>query len=215
MKRLATIMCLLSPLASFALPVTAQQAQDQQQWHFRVLLDGREIGEHRFTLTTEGENRQLLSEAAFAVRLLFINAWRYQHRADETWQGNCLRSLVAKTTTNGSVERVSADSRGGRLVVDQGSEQRLLDGCVQSFAYWNPSILEAQSLLNSQTGELQQVRITPLGTENITVRGAPTMTQRYRISAPAMHIDLWYVGERWVALESLVKGDRLLRYELS
>jgi hypothetical protein len=209
------IVSLLTALISATLPVTARPAGEQQQWTFRVLLDGREIGEHRFTLTNEGVNQQLRSEAAFAVRLLFIDAWRYHHRADETWQGNCLRSLVARTTTNGTVERVQADSRDGGLVVDRSSERRLLDGCVQSFAYWNPSILDAQALLNSQTGELQPVRIVPLGTENLTVRGSPTSTRRYRISAPAMQIDLWYAGDQWVGLESLVKGERRLRYELS
>jgi len=212
MRRLQLI---IVPLLAYALAVPVSRATERQQWNFRVLLDGREIGEHRFTLTTEGANRQLRSEARLAVRLLFIDAWRYQHRADEIWQGDCLRSLNARTRTNGNTEQVHAETRDGRLLVNRPGEQRQLAGCIQSFAYWNPSILGARALLNSQTGELQDVQITRLGAEDLTVRGASMPTLRYRISAPAMQIDLWYAGERWVALESLVKGDRLLRYELS
>jgi len=212
MTRFALSLLLLSTLS---VPVPASQAAERQQWNFRVLLDGRAIGEHRFTLSSDGAGRQLSSEARFAVRWLFVDAWSYLHHSVETWHGDCLRSLTAHTITNGSTERVHAETRDGRLVVERPSEQRQLNGCIQSFAYWNPSILEARSLLNSQTGELQDVRITPLGTENLTVRGAALQARRYRISAPAMQIDLWYADQHWVALESRVKGNRLLRYELT
>ena len=38
---------------------------------------------------------------------------------------------------------------------------------------------------------------------------------RHRISGTGLQIDLWYVGERWVALEALTEGGRRLRYELT
>ncbi len=43
-------------------------------WDFRVLLDGREIGRHRYTLESEGQSQALRSEARFDVRLLFFSA---------------------------------------------------------------------------------------------------------------------------------------------
>lgn len=83
-----------------------------------------------------------------------------------------------------------------------------------SFAYWNPQILKARRLLNSQTGELLPVRITPQGAETVEVRAQPLATQRHRISGPSLQIGLWYTGERWIALETLAQGGRRLRYEL-
>ena len=44
-------------------------------------------------------------------------------------------------------------------------------GCVMSFAYWDPRILQADRLLNSQTGEFTAVQITPRGREAVPVRG--------------------------------------------
>ena len=108
-------------------------------WSFRVLLDEREIGTHRFTLTERGADRELVSEASFRVTILGFSAYRYRHLATERWREGCLRSLVSSTDDNGAPSRVDWRAEGA---------------CVLSFAYWNPRILGARELLNAQTGEL-------------------------------------------------------------
>lgn len=185
-----------------------------QHWHFRVLLDGRAIGEHRFALHGAGSERELRSSAQFDVTLLRIPVYRYRHEAIEQWSGGCLRELTARTDTNGTLEEVRARTRGNRLVVEARAMSREHLGCVMSFAYWDPQILGARELLNSQTGELQPVRVTPQGVETLTVLGQARTTQRHRIDGgPRLRIDLWYAGDEWVALEADADGGRRLRYE--
>lgn len=183
-------------------------------WDFRVLLDGREIGRHRFTLEGSGQGVVLRSDAQFDVRVLFISAYRYVHEAVERWQDGCLRSLASRTVTNGERVAVNARSQGGLLAVSGPAGEGQYDGCVMSFAYWDPRILEADRLLNSQTGELVPVEVTDQGTETVTVRGAKRPASRHRISGPGLSIDLWYADGRWVALEAPAAGGRRLRYEL-
>lgn len=183
-------------------------------WDFRVLLDGREIGRHRYTLAGAGEGVVLRSEAQFDVRVLFISAFRYVHEAIERWQDGCLLSLASRTETNGERIAVSAHSEGGQLSVTGPSGSDLHDGCVMTFAYWDPRILGAERLLNSQTGELVPVRVTPRGRETVAVRGQQRTAERHRISGPDLSIDLWYADGRWVALEAPAAGGRRLRYEL-
>jgi hypothetical protein len=185
-----------------------------QQWHFRVLLDGRPIGEHRFTLNGAGGERELRSAAQFDVTVLRIPVYRYRHEAVERWSGGCLTALAARTDINGTRQEVRAETRGDRLVVEAGASRREHAGCVMSFAYWDPQILGARSLLNAQTGELQPVRVTPQGAETLTVLGRPRPAQRHRIDGgPRLQIDLWYAGDDWVALEADTDGGRRLRYE--
>jgi len=183
-------------------------------WNFRVLLDEREVGQHQFTLRADGETRELRSEMRLDVRILIFSAYQYQHEAVERWKGDCLQSLAALTQTNGERQAVSAAAQGGRLVVDRTEGRVEHDGCVMSFAYWNPGILKARRLLNAQTGELLPVNVRPRGKEPLEVRGRLLSARRYRISAPNLEIDVWYAGERWVALEALASGGRRLRYEL-
>ena len=167
-------------------------------WEFRVLLDGREIGRHTFVREEQGEAARVVSEARFDVRFLFVSAYRYEHRAEERWQGRCLVRLQARTDDNGARKDVR---------VEPGE-------CTQSFAYWDPAILRADRLLNAQTGEVLPVRSLALGSESIAVRGRETSATRHRLTAPGLSIDLWYASGDWVALESSVEGGRRLRYEL-
>jgi hypothetical protein len=201
-------------LALAALCVALPAAAEVRTWNFRVLLDDRPVGEHVFTLRASGEQLELRSEARFDVRLLFVTAYRYRHEAFERWCGGCLTALESTTDDNGEREFVRAAARGDRLVVARppGSEEH--EGCVRSFAYWNPRIIEARALLNSQTGELLPVTVLPRGEEPVRVGSQTLRAQRYRISGPGLQIDVWYSGDDWVALEAAAAGGRKLRYEL-
>ncbi|MEO7742944.1 MAG: DUF6134 family protein [Usitatibacter sp.] len=88
------------------------------------------------------------------------------------------------------------------------------DGCLKTFAYWNPAILSERRLLNAQTGELTEVKSVFVGNETRVIRGQPTDTRHHRLTGPRLAIDLWYAGDEWVALESATDGGRMLRYEL-
>ena len=84
-----------------------------------------------------------------------------------------------------------------------------------SFAYWNPEFLKARKLLNSQTGDYEKVTIVKEGEESLLVDGQNIHSIRYSVSGAAAPITLWYaaVDNRWLALESVLKGGRILRYK--
>jgi hypothetical protein len=203
----------LACIAALLLALPAAHAE-VRTWNFRVLLEGRDIGQHQFTVHATGEAREVVSGARFDVRVLSLPAYRYQHEARELWKGDCLHSIASRTDANGKRRSVDAVTRNGRLVVvrPEGSEEH--HDCVMSFAYWNPRILEARHLLNGQTGELTPVTVEPRGEETIEVRGRPALARRHRISAPGLQIDLWYADAQWVALEAPAAGGRRLRYAL-
>lgn len=200
---------ILAMLTLFA--ATASHATTRE-WNFDVSLDGKPIGEHRFTLHEHGDIREIDSQARFNVRFLFINAYRYEHRARELWTGDCLQSVEARTDANGKPRVVEGERADGVFRIRNGSGAVFQDACVQTFAYWNPSILDARRLLNPQTGEYVDVKVMPMGREVIDGQSA----ERYRLIGAGetpLQIDLWYTAARdWVALESLTPEGRRLRY---
>ena len=102
------------------------------------------------------------------------------------------------------------------FVVDTDTGVEELPPCVMSFAYWNPEILLERQLLNAQTGKLMDVTVDVGEAETLTVRGHEVSVRRYRLRADDVQIDLWYANDdEWVALESLARGGRTLRYELT
>jgi hypothetical protein len=186
----------------------------ERQWNFRVLLDGDEIGQHRFVVNGPADARTVRSEARFAVKLLFINAYRYAHLATERWNGECLSQIEAQTDDNGQALAVRGARRGEQFEVNSPQGNATAPNCVMSFAYWNPRMLQQAQLLNAQTGELQTVQINALGLESLPVRGNSLTTQRYALRGDKLHIDLWYDAQGdWVQLESLLPNGRTLRYQ--
>lgn len=155
---------------------------------FVVLLDGTPVGSHRYEVREEGGERRVTSSARFDVKLLGFTIYRYVHDAAEQWRGDCLTQLTSRT-----------EDGGERLEVGPLAPQ----GCVMSFAYWNPLILKQRELLNAQTGRLEKISVTALG------------EGRYRITGTKNPIELLYSPQgEWIGLESTLAGGRRLRYEL-
>lgn len=203
-------LCVIAMALGSAAPARAAD------WRFRVLLDGEVIGEHRFSIATSGDQRHVVSEADFVVKLLGIPVYRYRHRATESWRGDCLAQLESFTDDDGKVSRVHAQAApDGRLDVTVGNATRSLGACTMSFAYWNAALRQQTTLLNAQTGQEERVQIRRVGEAKVEVRGEPVAAQQWRLSGAAAPLDLWYSAQgEWIGLDSVVAGGRQLSYRL-
>ena len=208
MKRLITgILCGLM-LTSAAI------ADDHQEYQFRVLLDGKKIGTHLYTVTDSEDGRVVQSDASFDVRFLFFTAYRYRHSNTELWNGDCLQNLSSQTDANGKQVAVSGEAMDDGFVVSLQDEARSLPACVSSFAYWDVDFLDQQRLLNPQTGDYVDVDITAIGETELTLDGELVSALQYRLTGEGIELDIWYSqDDEWLALQSVAKGGRLLRYE--
>jgi hypothetical protein len=185
----------------------------QRVWKFEVTLDDNPIGQHDFVLTGEGPRRELRSDARFDITLLFITAYRYRHQASETWNGNCLAQLAASTDDNGALSSVAGAGDDRRFTVRNAAGSSAHEGCVMSFAYWNPAILRQTRLLNPQTGRLETVSIRQMPDTQVALGQRSVPATHYRITGPTHPIDLWYSPDGdWLQLASTVKGGIRLLY---
>ena len=193
----------------------AQAAPAGGEWNFRALLDGKPIGQHRFSVSAQGDEREVVSEANFTVKFLGITAYRYRHKATEQWRGDCLAGINSTTNDDGKTSTVRGLQQGDALNVVAGNDKDSLPGCVMSFAYWNPAIQKQTHMLNAQTGKLEAVQVARIGSGSVEVRGQPVTATHYRITGPTNPIDVWYSAQGdWVGLDSTVAGGRKLSYRL-
>jgi hypothetical protein len=183
---------------------------------FDVYLDDARIGEHRFVLEARGDAATVLSEADFAVKLVFFTAYAYEHRNREVWRDGCLVSIDAFTDDNGERSAVSGAATEEGFVLRTDGGARRLGSCVRSFAYWDRGLLDAGRLLNAQTGEHVAVDLEPLGQEQLELGGETVPVERYALEGDGVDITLSYHAATgaWVALDTGVDGGRTLRYRL-
>lgn len=210
MNKLFTILSLL------AVAMTANTAWSNE-WNFDVYLDDNKMGQHSFVLNSAAE---LTSTANFKVKILFFNAYQYEHSAVETWQGDCLSSLSAHTVEDKVTTTVKAKLSAQTLRVEDGKSKQHLPACSMTFAYWNPKIVEQSKLLNPQNAEYLDTKFTKLGNEQIEVKGQKITATHYQLNGslagkPKLNIELWYnAANEWVALQSTTPEGYKIRYKL-
>lgn len=205
-------LAMLSPVALNAAVDDASRALK-----FDVYLDDKPIGFHRFNIESDDSGtRSVTSVAKFDVKFLFFNAFRYRHDNLEIWKDDCLAEIDAETNSNGKETAVSGEQTVSGFAVRTGEAVDTLPKCVMTFAYWNPSFLEQEKLLNPQTGEYLDVEVLERAEERVQIGDRELTAIPYDIRARGMEITVWYSSDKqWLALESVAKGDRIIRYELS
>ena len=188
-----------------------------QDWNFDVYLDKSKIGTHTFNLN----QNVLTSRAKFNVKVLFIEAYRYDHTAKEQWKDDCLTNLDAHTIENKVVTDVKGDSSGGAFQLIPARASQKFPSCVMTFAYWNPKILEQKQLLNPQNAEYLNTTVEKLANETMMVKGKSTETTHYQLKGALegknkLNIELWYANNNkdWVALKSVTPDGYNIIYKI-
>ena len=187
------------------------------EWAFDVFLDKSKIGKHTFTLD---QNRQLISRAKFNVKVLFVNAYSYDHTSKEQWKDDCLASIDANTTENKVVTNIKGAQKDAGFEVSDGTKTQNLGSCAMTFAYWNPKILTQSKMLNPQNAEYLNTQFEKLAPETITVKGKPVETNHYKLKGSLngknkLNIELWYnLKNEWVALKSITPEGYVINYKL-
>ena len=112
------------------------------------------------------------------------------------------------------VTKAQAERFGTRFIFDQVSSVEM-DSRPFKVVTQSNGELTADALINAQTGELEPVQITALGSEQITVAGETLQANHYALELEEQTIELWYAADdyRWLALETPARGNRTLRYE--
>lgn len=189
-----------------------------KEWAFDVFLDKTRIGEHTFKLN---ENDTLTSKAKFNVKLLFINAYQYNHQAIENWDKNCIKNLTSETIENKVKTNVKGQRQTDMFEVSNGKETQSLPSCIMTFAYWNQKILEQSKLLNPQNAEFLDTSVKKLGNVVLDVKGKAIEALHYKLDASLngkqkLNIELWYRADdhEWVALKSITPEGYQIYYKL-
>jgi hypothetical protein len=218
----ALVLCaLLAPGLAPATPAAVPAAAAPAEWRFTVRLDGKPIGSHRFVLAPAADGGLAIdSEARFDVSLLGVPLYRYRHRASERWADGCLASIDARTDDNGRRTEVRGRVQGERFdlhVRDEGEgapAPAAAPGCLMSFAYWNPALAGQKRLLDPGSGRVERVEIAAPAAVPTDLNTLPQPVRGLRIGGLAQPIDVWYAGERWVGLDTVVGDGRRLSYRL-
>jgi len=189
---------MLSAVVSFILGAAVASAETSDKdggatLGFDVYREGERIGRHEITFTPAGETLRVDVAIDLRISFLFFTAYSYEHRVEEVWRDGRLIAMSSSTDNNGEPLQVSARAvEGGLKVMPAEGQAYLVAEPILPTTYWHPRTLEADRLLNTQTGEAMDVAVRSIGDrEQVDTPWGPVAAQQYLVEA-ARDWSLWY-----------------------
>jgi hypothetical protein len=178
----------------------AAQAQDLAQnkaetLNYTVLRDGKNIGTHAVTIEHKGSETDVSVKTDITVKMLFVTAYKFKHASQEMWNNGQLISLTSTTDDDGTPKELTARAENGVLTLDstvKGQERRQqADVGTEPASLWNPDTVKQSALLNTLDGQMMQIKVKDLGTENVDASGAALSAHHYSLTGDLTR-ELWF-----------------------
>lgn len=178
---------------------------------FDVERDGKPIGQHVVTFTRTDDGVRVESRADVQVDLLFLTAYRLRYQARELWRDGELTSMEASTNDNGDYTYVQAVRDAAGLIVSS-PEGTYTAPEILPTSHWNAAVLNGGPMLNTLTGEMDEIRVFYQGFDIVKTRNGPVRARHYLYSGD-LNGEIWFDDEgRWVRLRFRAEDDSIIDY---
>lgn len=197
---------ILSPFQAMAQP---WQPAHGAKLEFDVLRDGGKFGAHVLHFTREGDRLTVKTDVKLRVDLGPINFFEYLHDVTETYAGDRLVWLGARTKKDGKWKTLSAEPGEGGLKVAGEKFKGVLKGVVIPSTHWNESEMKQQAMFSTETGEMLPMKVIDRGIEKIKAGGRTIDARRYDVKSE-LDASFWYDTQgRWVKCAFEAQGSKI------
>lgn len=176
---------------------------------FEVLRGGRPFGTQRVVVTDRNGELIAQSNADLRANVGPLNVFRYSQTCREAWRDGRLTQLNCTTRKGGRDFRLTARAEGQSLQITGPGGGDSLPAEAWPTSWWTRPQLGTRTLLNTDTGEPIEVRVSRVGRENIVVAGEMISAERIRVRG-TLTLDLWYAENgAWVSAAFVISGQRI------
>lgn len=198
-----------------SLPTWTEQSYGDDML-FTVKREGKKIGTHSVSFSTEGDKLIVDTETKLKVKFLFITAYRFKYTAREIWQNGQISQISANTNANGKKFTYEMKFNGNNVSVDDGATDTVFELEAAAFPsnHWNPNVLRAPIIMNTLSGSPNTIEITPLDWETRPTAEVSRRAQGFEYSGELNDVVSWYDERgRWVGLEFKGEDGSTITYE--
>jgi hypothetical protein len=191
-------------------PVTAEQAEDTGVLRFDVKRGGSKIGTHQLTFRRKGDRLTVKVDIDLSVGIGPITFFKYTHDNTTTWDQGRVVAMKTRTNDDGTDYRVDAKRLDdGRLQVTTKDGTKRIEGTILPSTYWIAETINADKLLNTQKGTVEDITVEEAGSDTVETADGPVQATRYVIRG-ALDTHIWYRDmNRWVGLAFDARGERV------
>lgn len=196
------------------LALKASASPDITTVNFAVMRGGMQIGTNSIQVGREGDDISVQTVTHVSVGFGFLTLYRFDQTETEEWAGGRLVAMKSATDDNGTLHRVSATARDGKILVQANKQVQELAPTTVPLNLWNPDLVDQNQVLDPEDGSLEPVKVFDRGEENVTVQGRTRRAHHYQI-VTTFPQDVWYGEDRQLVQVELKGSDgSTIRYQL-
>jgi hypothetical protein len=170
--------------------------------------DHGDIGTLTIVSTRRGDERVYDQTLHIAVKLLFVTAYHQDSERKEAWRGDRLISYDAKTDDDGKKNTIVGRAQGDKFVIDGPAGHIAAPATVYPSNPFDPGIVHATLVMDTGSGKLLHVTVTPGAEETVTAGGGSLKARRYAMTGDLQR-DLWF-DDKGKLLKFSFKNDGAL-----
>ena len=179
---------------------------------FDVVREGKRVGTHAVGFQGVPNDLFVTSKFNLKIDILFINAYSFEYSSKANWKDGILHDLSVLVDDNGEKFSLEAKKRSKYLTVSNDQESFQVPLPIYPTNHWNAGVLGQNKVLNTLTGELNNVEIIEKGYEMVETRQGKVKALRYAYTGD-LETEIWYDEEkRWVGMEFVGSDGSLIKY---
>jgi hypothetical protein len=191
-------------LALLALPlypaIADVPAATKTHQSYDVIREGTKIGTNVVDVERRGDAVSVKISTKISVKIMYIEAYRFNHEETESWKGGLLVAFNSHTDDNGKDHNLAVTPAANKLDMLADGKHTDAPLNLRPASLWDRGFNAQNELFDTATGKLMAIKTKDLGDEKITANGVAHDTRHYKISGD-FNRDVWFDGDTLVRLK--------------
>ncbi len=176
---------------------------------YDVVREGSAIGTIAVDETRRGDVLEITTTTDIRVKIAFVEVYRYEQHATETWRAGKLVTFRARTNDNGTRHNVAMIAREGATRTDVDGKAEDVSAPLVPATLWRRPSAGPLAMVDPNGGKRLNVTASDVGTET----KGETVLSRVRLQGDLPR-DLWFAGDTMVRMQMKGSDGSLVVTEL-
>ncbi len=184
---------------------------------FDIVRGNDKIGTDTIDIEHENDTITVKLKTDVSVKVMYIEAYRYEHTCNETWKNGQLVAFKSRTNDNGTKHAIDVTAAPDKLSMDADGKHSELPKTAAPVSLWSKDVIHKNDGFDPDTGKRMAIKVTDVGEEVLTIHGTPHQTHHYKIAdtlGGEFARDLWYDGDVLVRTKIIGSDNSVILSDL-
>ena len=212
-----TIALCLALLPLSIAPAGANNAAAKIHKVFDIVRGGDKIGTDTIDIERQNDTTTVKIKTDLSVKVMFIEAYRYEHSCNETWKNGQLIAFRSRTNDNGTKHSIDVTAAPDKLSMDADGTHSDLPKTAAPASLWGKDAIHQLDAFDPDTGKPLSFEVTDLGNENVTIHGVTHQAQHYKIADKLggdFAREVWFDGDVLVRTKIIGSDNSVILSDL-